>query len=230
MLGFVALAAVVAATALGFKEPRVLKFLTRTMHSSSQLPFLLTLVILFGFALLSEKIGLESVLGAFSAGMILRFATRGEQGEQCREKIEAICFGFLVPFFFVLSGMNLDVDAFLGSVKAMLLIPLFLALFLVIRGAPVILYRKDLPPNQRLPFALYCATALPLVVAITNIGVATASMSTEVATAMVGAAVLSVLLFPAAAQALLSRNQTTAPISPWPPKHAADKGVNLGRP
>ena len=103
MLGFVALAALAAAIALGLRAPRVLKLLVRTLHSSSQLPVLLALVILFSFAVLSQKIGLESVLGAFSAGMIMRFATEGEQGMLFREKIDAICFGFLIPFFFVLS-------------------------------------------------------------------------------------------------------------------------------
>jgi Kef-type K+ transport system membrane component KefB len=93
MLGFVALAAGAAAIALGFREPRVLKLLARTMHSSSQLPVLLTLVI-FSLAVLPEKIGLESVLGAFSAGMILRFAAEGEQGAIFREKIEALCWVF----------------------------------------------------------------------------------------------------------------------------------------
>ena len=211
MLGFVALAGLAAAIALGFQRPGILKLLRRTMHSSSQLPVLLSLVILFSFAVLSQKIGLESVLGAFSAGMILRLATGGAEGTLFREKIDAICFGFLVPFFFVLSGMTLDLSAFAHSIKAILLIPLFLMLFLLVRGAPaVLLYRKDLTKEKRLPFALYCGTALPLVLAITNIGVKTAGMSVEIATAMVGAAALSVLLFPTAASVLLSRNRAPA--------------------
>lgn len=101
-------AALAAAIALGFRAPGVLKLLSRTLHSSSQLPVLLTLVILFLFAVLSQKIGLESVLGAFSAGMILRLAIEAEQATVFREKIDAICFGFLIPFFFVWSGMTLD--------------------------------------------------------------------------------------------------------------------------
>lgn len=69
------------------------------MHSS-QLPVLLSLLILFSFPVLSQKIGLESVMGTFSAGMILRLGTEGEKGTLFQEKIDAICFGFLVPFFF----------------------------------------------------------------------------------------------------------------------------------
>ena len=209
MLGFVALAGTAAAIALGFRPPGAVKLLSRTLRSSSQLPVLLTLVILFSFAVLSQRIGLESVLGAFSAGMILRLATEGEQGTMFREKIDAICFGFLIPFFFVWSGMSLDLTAFRHSPRAIFLIPVFLALFVVVRGLPVILYRKDLAKSERLPFVLYSATALPLVVAITNIAVTDDGMSPEIATAMVGAAVLSVLFFPAAAQALL-RNTSGA--------------------
>ncbi|HZP45789.1 MAG TPA: cation:proton antiporter [Candidatus Binataceae bacterium] len=203
MLGFVAVAVLGATVALGVRPPRLLSLLRRTLHSSSQLPVLLTLVALFSLAVLSQKIGLESVLGAFSAGMILRLASDGEQGEVFREKIDAICFGFLVPFFFVVSGMKLDVNPFFHSVRTMLLIPTFLVLYLIVRGLPVLLYRDQLAPNERLPFALYSATALPLVLAITNIGVTRAGMSVEIATAMVGAAILSVLLFPALAQLLL---------------------------
>jgi Kef-type K+ transport system membrane component KefB len=206
MLGFVGLAGLSAAVALGFRPPGILRLLSRTLHSSSQLPVLLTLVILFSFAVLSQRIGLESVLGAFSAGMILRLVTEGQYGTIFRQKIDAICFGFLIPFFFVWSGMTLDIGAFVHSLKAVFLIPLFLGLFLIVRGAPVILYRRDLLKHERLPFSLYSGTALPLVVAITNVGVATAGMSPEIASAMVAAAVLSVLLFPATAQALLSRD------------------------
>lgn len=205
MLGFVAMAALAAAVALGFRPPAVLHLLKRTLRSSSQLPVLLALVMLFSFAVLSQKIGLESVLGALSAGMIMRLATEGEDATLFREKLDAICFGFLIPFFFVWSGMTLDLGALTRSAKTILLIPLFLGLFLIVRGAPVLLYGKDLTKDERLPFALYCGTSLPLVLAITNVGVASAGMSTEIATAMVGAAVLSVLIFPATAQALLSK-------------------------
>jgi Kef-type K+ transport system membrane component KefB len=227
MLGFVVLAGVAAAVALGFRPPGVVKLLSRTLRSSSQLPVLVTLVILFSFAVLSQKIGLESVLGAFSAGMILRLATEGEQGTMFREKIDAICFGFLIPFFFVWSGMTLDLEAFHRSTKAIFLVPLFLSLFLLVRGLPVILYRKDLAKAEQLPFALYSGTALPLVVAITNIAVTSGDMSPEIATPMVGAAVLSVLFFPAAAQALLSRHTPTTMTS-LPGSNRAAMGADVG--
>jgi Kef-type K+ transport system membrane component KefB len=119
--------------------------------------------------------------------------------------MEAICFGFFVPFFFVVSGINLDVGALLGSAKTLLLVPAFLALFLIVRGVPVVLYRRDLPRKERWPFVLYSTTALPMVIAIAAIEVRTERMQSDIAAALVGAGLLSVLLFPAIASALLSR-------------------------
>lgn len=213
MLGFVALAVMAALIALGLRPPRVLKLLERTMHSSTQLPVVLSLLLVAVFVTLSQAIGLESVLGSFAAGMVVGLATQGEAGKLFREKTEAICFGFLVPFFFVVSGMNLDVGALLRNPKTLLLTPLFLLLFLVVRGAPVALYRNDIARYERWPLVLYSATALPMVVAITDIGVRTGRLQAEIAAALVGAGLLSVLLFPTIASALLSRGKRAAAVT-----------------
>ena len=149
-------------------------------------------------------------LGAFAAGIIVGLATRGEGGKPLRSKIDAVCFGFLVPFFFVTSGMKFDLGALLHSTKTMLLVPGFLILLLVVRGSPVFLYRKDLTKYQRLPFALYSATTLSMVVAITEIGVRSGRMRSDIAAALVGAGMLSVLLFPTIAGVLLSKRARTS--------------------
>lgn len=148
----------------------------------------LSLLILALFDVVSAKIGFEAVLGAFAAGMVVGLASRGEGGKVFRDKIEAIFFGFLVPFFFVVSGINLDLGALLQSTRTMLLVPMFLILFLVVRGAPLFLCRNDIAKYERLLFALFSATALPMVVAITVIGVRTGRMQTDIAAALVGAA------------------------------------------
>jgi len=210
MSAFVALSVAVALVALGLRPPRVLRLLERTMHSSTQLPVLLSLLLVIVFVTLSQAIGLESVLGAFSAGMVLGLASRGEAGKVFRYKSEAICFGFLVPFFFVVSGMNLDLPGLLRNPKTVLLTPLFLLLLLVVRGTPVVLYRRDLARHEWLPFALYSATALPMVVAITDIGVRTGRLQPDIAAALVGAGLLSVLLFPTVASALLASGRRGA--------------------
>jgi hypothetical protein len=78
-------------------------------------------------------------------------------------------------------------------------------LFLLIRGAPALLNARALARWDLPPLALYSATALPLVVAITELGVSIGRMRRENAAALVGAAMLSVLIFPLAALALRVR-------------------------
>jgi Kef-type K+ transport system membrane component KefB len=213
MVAFVALAITAARIALGLRPPKILNLLERSMHSSTQLPVCVSLLVLASFYVLSGSIGFETVLGAFAAGMVVSLASQGEPGKVFRLKIEAVCFGFLVPFFFVLSGINLDLRALLHGPKTLLMLPIFLALFLVVRGTPVFLYQKDLAKEERWPFALYSATALPMVVAITAIGIHTGRMRSDVAAALVGAGLLSVLLFPAIAGVLLSRSAQTTTAS-----------------
>lgn len=204
-LGFVGVAIAAALVALGVRPPKLLALLERTMNSSTQLPVSISLLLIASFDVLSESMGLEAVLGAFAAGMVVGLAIRGDAGKLFKGKMEAIGFGFLVPFFFVVSGMNLDVGALVHSAKTMLLLPIFLALFLLVRGMPVFLYHNDLTKKERWPFMLYSATALPMVVAITGIGVRTGRMQSDVAAALVGAGLISVLLFPMIADALLSK-------------------------
>lgn len=210
MLAFAAVTVSAALAASGLRPLKMVNMLERTLHSSSQLPVCLSLLLITSMALLAEKFGFEQVLGAFAAGMVAGLATEGEPGRLYREKMEAICFGFLVPFFFVVSGMNLDVASLVQSPMAILLAPMCLALFLLVRGIPVLLYRKDLTRGERLPFALYSATALPLVVAISHVGVKSGFMLPEIGAALVAAGMLSVLIFPTLAEVLLSRSSRSA--------------------
>jgi len=205
MLGLVVITFLAALAVLSVKSPKVLELLNRTMYSSTQLPVRLSILLITFLFVLSETLGIEAVLGAFAAGMIFRVATRGEGSKLMYEKMDAVCFGFMVPFFFVTSGINFDLGALWHSAQAMLLIPVFLILLLVVRGAPVFLYRHDLAKGERLSFALYTATALPMVVAITHIGVQIGQMQSDISAAMVGAAMLSVLLFPAIAGSLRAK-------------------------
>ena len=205
LVGFAALAVTCALIAVRLRTPAILRLLARGMRSSSQLPVCLSLLIVSSFGVMAEKIGFEAVVGSFSAGMVIGLATSGrsEELKLFREKMEAICFAVFVPFFFVMSGMKLDVHALFHSARSFMLVPVFLAMFVVVRGSPVLLYRSELRREERLPFVLYCATELPMVVAISEIGLRLNIMRTEIATALIGAGLLSVLLFPAIADATL---------------------------
>jgi len=170
--------------------------LERTFEASSQLAVRVTVVLIFGLVLLAGKLGLDVLLGGFVAGMITRMALKGHELQVFESKLTAVGFGFFVPFFFITSGMELDVEA-LGSLGAMLKLLMFFGLFLVIRGIPaLLLYRGVLRARQRAALAFYSATELPLVVAITTLAIDANHMKTSTAAGLVGAAMLSTMIYP----------------------------------
>jgi Kef-type K+ transport system membrane component KefB len=175
------------------------------------LPVRVAVLFILGLVYLAFRLGLDVLLGAFAAGIVVRLFVRGQDSGVVKDKLEAIGFGFLVPIFFIVSGMNFHLTALTSSPATLLRVPLFLVLFLVARGTPaLLLYRHDLPRQQRVPLALFSATALPLVVVITTIGVAEGRMRPANAAALVGAGMLSVLLYPMVARALLGRTRPAA--------------------
>jgi Kef-type K+ transport system membrane component KefB len=179
--------------------------LERTFEASSQLAVRITVVLVFGLVLLASNLGLDVLLGGFVAGMIVRLALKGHELQVFESKLTAVGFGFFVPFFFVTSGIEFDLAA-LGSATALLKLAMFFALFLVVRGAPaMLLYRHVLQRKQRAALAFYSATELPLVVAITTIAIESGHMKSSTAAGLVGAAMLSTLVFPFVGRALQER-------------------------
>ena len=157
------------------------------------MPLRLTIALLLMLLLLASEFGLDVVLGAFFAGLVLRRAGFTDV-HALEQKLDAVGYGFFIPVFFVSSGMGLDVGSI---VDAPLRLVVFFALLLLVRGLPTwFLYRRVLPPRQRLQVALFTSTALPLLVALAEVGLANGTMLRENAAALVGAGVLSVALFP----------------------------------
>jgi len=181
-------------------------------HSTSQTTLRFTIVLLLFLLAVAARFGLDVVLGAFLAGMVLRRWAPGDT-HSLEEKLDAIGYGFFIPVFFVVSGMNLDVDAIVASPLRLLV---FFVLLLVVRGLPsLFVYRRALPLTQRLQMMFITATALPLLVALAEIGLRNGTMLRENAAALVGAGVLSVVVYPAVAVAIgargAAREQTTPP-------------------
>lgn len=176
---------------------RTLPLLDRTLEHSSQLAVRWTLVLVFALAWLAYRLGLDLLLGGFAAGMITRQLLRNYEVPVFESKLTAVAFGVFVPFFFVVSGMKLDVRALFASPGAVAKIVLFFFLFLVVRGTPaLVLYRNVLDRDERRALAFLSSTQLPLVVAITSLATSSGHMRPSTAAALVGAAVLSTLVFP----------------------------------
>jgi Kef-type K+ transport system membrane component KefB len=196
LLAFVALAVGVAVLAVRSAD-RTLPFLERGLETSSQLMVRWIVVLVFALALIANDLGLDLLLGGFAAGLITREILRGREVAVFDSKLTAIAFGFFIPFFFVFSGMGIDLEALFESPSGVVKLFVFLALFLVVRGTPaLLLYRSALAARERAALAFFTATQLPLVVAITTVAVDTGHMRTSTSAALVCAAVLSTLIYP----------------------------------
>lgn len=176
-------------------------------HATSQTTLRWTVVLLLALLALAARFGLDIVLGAFVAGLVLRQWAPGDV-RSLEDKLDAVGYGFFIPIFFVSSGMALDVHSIAEAPLRLLV--LFL-LLLVVRGLPALLvYRRALSPNERTQMVFITATTLPLLVALAHIGLESGTMIAENAAALVGAGVLSVLVFPAVAVAVRSREVARA--------------------
>ena len=196
LLGFVALAVGVSLFAVRSSH-HTLTLFERTLEKSSQLAVRWIVLLVFALALLAHELGLDLLLGGFAAGLITRqmLTTREVPGFDAR--LTAVGFGLFIPFFFVVSGMQLDIDALFGSVSGVVKLVVFFVLFLVVRGTPaLLLYRDVLDARGRLALAFFSATQLPLVLAITKLAQDAGEMRAATAAALIGAAVLSTLVYP----------------------------------
>ncbi len=193
---FVAIAvvtAVVAVRGAGFGWP----LLERSLETSGQFAIRIAVVMVFALAALASELGLDLLLGGFVAGVIVRLALKGREVELFESKLTAVGYGFLIPFFFVTSGLKFEMSALTEDPIRLLELPLFLALFLVVRGVPaLVLYRNVLAARERRALAFFSSTQLPLVVAITTIAIDQGHMRASTAASLVGAAILSTALFP----------------------------------
>ena len=157
------------------------------------------MALLFALLVVASDFGLDVVLGAFLAGVVLRRWAPGNV-RSLERKLDAVGYGFFIPVFFVTSGMGLDLQSIAENPLRLVV---FFVLLLAVRGLPALfLYRTDLDLRQRLQMTLLTATALPLLVALAEIGLSTGHMLPENAAALVGAGVLSVIVFPGIAVAL----------------------------
>ncbi|MEV0598804.1 cation:proton antiporter [Streptomyces sp. NPDC050315] len=190
----------------------------RTLHSSGQFAVRFVMLLLACMLGLAQVFGLDVLLGAFAAGVLTRLVLHRAapaSSEEVLGKVEAMGFGFLVPLFYVVTGIEFDLDALLHDPGALLLVPVFLLLFLLVRGGPVyVLAPSDLRRADRTALALFASTCLPLVVAITTIGVDQKLLGTDRAASLVGAAMISVLVLPLLAMRRRSATDKTGRAKP----------------
>ncbi len=209
------LALVLSAVPWLARSSTVQRIIREGQDATGQTTLRWTTVLLFVLLAVASRFGLDVVLGAMLAGIVLRVWTRRLNMDTTglEHKFDAVGYGIFIPIFFISSGMTLDLKAISQDPWRLLL---FFVLLLIVRGLPSLLvYRRTLPLRQRVEMTFITATTLPLLIALAEIGMQDGVMLPATAAALVGAGVLSVLVYPQVAAGL----HRSGPLTP------ADAGI-----
>jgi Kef-type K+ transport system membrane component KefB len=146
-----------------------------------------------------------AILGAFAAGLLVRTIEQADRTPhpQFQVKLEGIGFGFLVPVFFITTGVQFDVRTLVSNVTALAEVPLFLAALLIVRAVPALFYVRLIGRRCARAAGLMQATTLTFVIVATQIGVASGQITQTTGAALLAAGLLSAALFPAVSLRLL---------------------------
>ncbi|MEU3620299.1 cation:proton antiporter [Streptomyces sp. NPDC006872] len=214
LIGLACLAALIVVTSIRAKRSMWLsKTLANLADTSAQIRVRLTMVLIVGLAAVAMQLGFEAVLGAFIAGAVVRLIApdADQKHPQFHVKLQGIGYGFLVPVFFVTSGIQFDLGALFADTGSLLRVPMFLAALLLVRGLPALVYRRaGLSHAEVMASGLLQATSLPVIVVAATIGLKLDAIQPANAAALVAAGLLSVIVFPLIALPLLNRSPEPA--------------------
>ena len=228
LAGFIVAGAVAIAGLLGLERWRRLSAtLVRLQDTTAQVRVRGAFLLLAGFVALAERLGLEVILGAFTAGVILSLIDRDAlmTHPHFRTKLEGAGFGVFIPVFFVGVGLTFDLDALTSSTATLLRLPLFLAALLLVRGLPALLYRGFVGDRRAAAAGLLQATSLPFIVAASMIGVELGVIGEATSAALIGAGLLSVIVFPLVAATLIGAGAAGPEVPAAPSPTPASAGV-----
>ena len=182
------------------------RLLDRLEDRSAQLRVRATLTLALAFGVLAYRFGFASILGAFAAGLLVRMIdlTGHAPHPQFEIKLQGIGFGFLIPIFFIATGVQFDLKALLAHPAAIAEVPLFLAALLIVRGLPALLYVRLIGVRHAAVAGLMQATTLTFVIVATQIGLTAGLISLTTSSALLAAGLLSAALFPGLALRLLA--------------------------
>lgn len=228
LLFFVVIAAAALFLAARGPHRRLHRIISGTLHTSGQFAVRLVMVLVFALVGLSLWLDLDMLLGAFVAGALTRVLLSSadpKDREVIESKLDGLGFGFVVPFFFITTGLTFDLSSLLSSPAALVLLPIFLVMLLVVRGLTGLFNRpRGAGGADTRALVLFTATGLPIIVAVTGIGVEAGDLPVPVATALVGAGMLSVLLFPLIALAQRPAAAAPAAVGPGETDEVPDEG------
>jgi Kef-type K+ transport system membrane component KefB len=195
LVAFGGVVVLAATAALRARPPGIVKVLRDSVNSTGQAAVRLAIALVAALVLLAEKAGFDFILGSFAAGLIAGLVFDSPEENPVQIRLEGIGYGFVIPVYFVATGLRFDVDSLL-TLRGAGYTLLFAALLLIIHGTSALLWLPALGPRRTASLALFAATGLPLIVAIASIGLERGAIGAGIGASLIGAGMLSVLVFP----------------------------------
>jgi Kef-type K+ transport system membrane component KefB len=209
---FALLAVVVFVTvSQGARIERLSAALDRLRESSAQIQTRADLALVAVVVGITSELGLETILAAFTVGVIRGMTEERDEGSE--QKREAVALGIFVPFFFVSSGLDFQLDELFATIGGVIRLPVFVFALLAVHVIPALLYRRTMGTRMAIAAGLLQATSFSFVIVATEIGLQLHVMVQATATALVGAGLISVVAFPAIAFALLGEARQKGQLS-----------------
>jgi Kef-type K+ transport system membrane component KefB len=193
----------------GAQFERITNAMRRLEGTSAQIGVRGDFALIAVVAGVASQLGLETILAAFTVGVIRGMTS--SHAEQAEARLDAVTLGIFIPFFFVDSGLHFDIGALFASVSSFIRLPLFVLAVLLVRALPALLYRSRFATRRTAAAGLLQATSLSFIVVATQIGLKLNIMYPATATALVGAGLITVMVFPALAFALIGETDVDGP-------------------
>lgn len=164
--------------------------------------------LMVGLAALASVLGVEVILGAFLAGALVSILS-DRNNPVLREKLDAIGFGFFIPIFFIMVGVDLNLRTLLDSPENLLLLPIMLAAAIAIKFGASLIFRLAYGWRQTLAAAAILSARLSLIIAASAIALDMHLIGEAVNTAIILVAIISVTISPLLFDALLPTRQSS---------------------
>lgn len=177
------------------RVPLVRNVLEELSHATAQIKVRLAFSMMLTFVVLAEVLGAEVILGAFLAGAIVSLLRR-PQDEGLAHQLEAIGFGFFIPIFFIMVGVDFNLDALLSSPQALLLFPVLLVAAFLVKYLPTLIFRLRFSWRETLGAGALLSSRLSLIIAASAIGLRLGVISESVNANIILVAIITVTVSP----------------------------------
>ncbi|MCH4008588.1 cation:proton antiporter [Companilactobacillus sp.] len=171
----------------------VYKFFDQINKSTTQLDIRLAFFLIFALVTFAEQIGAESILGAFLAGAVMKLL---QPNEDTQSKLSSMGYGFFIPIFFIVTGVNLNLRTLFSNQQALLLIPIFLIAFIVSKAIVYFVFKPRFGHRLAMAASVLTATTITLVLPILEVGKSLKLISATQAGAITLAAIITCLVCP----------------------------------